>query len=203
MTEPTPKSVIFIPESGELPDTFTDAVNALPRELGLRPRIAPWSGTVDQGVTAVESLLDREELRRVILIGAGRGAEVALRIAAAQPRRVARLVLDSPVPAVDAARLRGVSTALKFTPGLLFRRRNKREVLEQVADLGREQDTGLAGIITPTLILTGAGDPGPRVAQLLAELPDARHNSIEGAGLPTHRTDAPAFGAAIGDFLRS
>ena len=201
MTEPQPRSIIFIPELGELPDAFTDAVNALPRDLALRPRIAPWSGTVDQGTADVEGLLDREELRRIILVGAGRGAAVALRIAATQPHRVTGLVLDSPVTAVDGARLKGVSAALKITPGFLFRRRNKRELLEQVADLGQEQTFDSSRILAPTLIITGGADPTAGVAQLRAELPDARQVSIAGAGRLTYRTHAPAFGAAIGDFL--
>ncbi len=81
-----------------MPDEYTEIINELPADLGLRPRIAPWAGSVEQGATAVEALLDKHELRRVVLLGCGVGATVALRIAAAQPGRVSHLVLAFPAP---------------------------------------------------------------------------------------------------------
>ena len=101
--------IIFIPESQQTPDEFTEVVNEIP--AGIKPRIVPWSGSVSAGVQAVESILDREEIRRVILVGAGTGAGVALEIAKNQPRRVERLVLDSPLVTFDEKQLKGMSTA--------------------------------------------------------------------------------------------
>src|SRR5699024_10065433 len=95
MTQP----IVFIPDAGELPDVFTEVVNAVPADL--KPRIAPWSGTVGRGQEDVEKLLDKHGLRRIILVGGGRGAAVALRVAQAQPGRITHLVLDTPVISLD------------------------------------------------------------------------------------------------------
>ena len=189
MTQP----IVFIPDAGELPDVFTEVVNALP--AGLKPRIAPWSGTVGQGQEDVEKLLDKHELRRIILVGGGRGAAVALRIARDQPGRITHLVLDTPVISLDE-QTRRVGRALKRVPGFLFRGRNKEELLNQVDELDSSSASDFADVATPTLIISATTHP-----ELVDALPRVVTVSIDGAGRRTYRTHPGEFGAHLGEFL--
>lgn len=189
MTQP----IVFIPDAGELPDVFTEVVNALPADL--KPRIAPWSGTVGRGQEDVEKLLDKHELRRIILVGGGRGAAVALRVAQAQPGRITHLVLDTPVISLDA-QTRKVGRALKRVPGFLFRGRNKEELLNQVDELDGTSAGDFADVATPTLIISGTTHP-----ELVDALPRVVTVSVDGAGPRTYRTHPGEFGAHLGRFL--
>lgn len=189
MTQP----IVFIPDAGELPDVFTEVVNALP--AGLKPRIAPWSGTVGRGQEDVEKLLDKHELRRIILVGGGRGAAVALRVAQAQPGRITHLVLDTPVISLDE-QTRKVGRALKRVPGFLFRGRNKEELLNQVDELDGTSAGDFADVATPTLIISGTTHP-----ELVDALPRVVTVSVDGAGPRTYRTHPGEFGAHLGRFL--
>lgn len=189
MTQP----IVFIPDAGELPDVFTEVVNALPADL--KPRIAPWSGTVGRGQEDVEKLLDKHELRRIILVGGGRGAAVALRVAQAQPGRITHLVLDTPVISLDE-QTRKVGRALKRVPGFLFRGRNKEELLNQVDELDGTSAGDFADVATPTLIISGTTHP-----ELVDALPRVVTMSVDGAGPRTYRTHPGEFGAHLGRFL--
>ena len=189
MTQP----IVFIPDAGELPDVFTEVVNALPADL--KPRIAPWSGTVGRGQEDVEKLLDKHELRRIILVGGGRGAAVALRVAQAQPGRITHLVLDTPVISLDE-QTRKVGRALKRVPGFLFRGRNKEELLNQVDELNSSSAGDYADVATPTLIISGTTHP-----ELVDALPRVVTVSVDGAGPRTYRTHPGEFGAHLGRFL--
>lgn len=189
MTQP----IVFIPDAGELPDVFTEVVNALPADL--KPRIAPWSGTVGRGQEDVEKLLDKHELRRIILVGGGRGAAVALRVAQAQPGRITHLVLDTPVISLDE-QTRKVGRALKRVPGFLFRGRNKEELLNQVDELDGTSAGDFADVGTPTLIISGTTHP-----ELVDALPRVVTVSVDGAGPRTYRTHPGEFGAHLGRFL--
>ncbi|WP_231295114.1 alpha/beta fold hydrolase [Corynebacterium efficiens] len=189
MTQP----IVFIPDAGELPDVFTEVVNALPADL--KPRIAPWSGTVGRGQEDVEKLLDKHELRRIILVGGGRGAAVALRVAQAQPGRITHLVLDTPVISLDE-QTRKVGRALKRVPGFLFRGRNKEELLNQVDELDGTSAGDFADVATPTLIISGTTHP-----ELVDALPRVVTVSVDGAGRRTYRTHPGEFGAHLGRFL--
>ncbi len=191
------KPIIFIPDAGELPDTFTGVVNALP--AGLTPRIAPWEGGIEVGQGIVEKLLDKHELRRIILVGGGRGAAVALRIAQAQPNRITHLVLDTPVISMEQ-RAQKVGRALKLTPGFLLRGK-KKELLTHVEELSRSTAADFADVATPTLVLSGAQYPVPDAGKLIQALPHAVGVSIEGAGLRTYGTHPAEFGAQLGAFL--
>ena len=189
MTQP----IVFIPDAGELPDVFTEVVNALPADL--KPRIAPWSGTVGRGQEDVEKLLDKHELRRIILVGGGRGAAVALRVAQAQPGRITHLVLDTPVISLDE-QTRKVGRALKRVPGFLFRGRNKEELLNQVDELDGTSAGDFADVATPTLIISVTTHP-----ELVDALPRVVTVSVDGAGPRTYRTHPGEFGAHLGRFL--
>lgn len=61
--------------------------------------------SLQRDVEDLSFLLDRGRLERVVLVGASQGARVALRVALAQPARVAGLVLDAPPDEVSAPEL--------------------------------------------------------------------------------------------------
>lgn len=196
----TTRPIIFIPDAGELPDAFTEVVNALPPGRGLKPRIAPWGGGVEEGRESVEKLLDKHELRRIILIGGGRGAAVALRVAQAQPNRITHLVLDTPIISMEEQG-RKVGRALKMVPGFMFRGRNKKELLTHVDELSSSTAADFADVVTPTLVLSGSQYPVADAAKLVHVLPHAVAATIEGAGLRTYGTHPAEFGAQLGKFL--
>lgn len=191
--------IIFIPESQQTPDEFTEVVNEIP--TGIKPRIVPWSGSVSAGVQAVESILDREEIRRVILVGAGTGAGVALEIAKNQPRRVERLVLDSPLVTFDEKQLKGMSTALKMMPGFFFRKKNKKDLLQQVEEARTAVPMGFSEITMPTLIIRGSAAKAGIDSDLEKQIPSARATTINGANWLTYTTHGRQTGAAIAEFL--
>lgn len=198
----TTKTIIFIPDAGEMPDAFTEVVNSLPVGRGLKPRIAPWSGGEEEGQGNVEALLDKHELRRVILVGSGRGAAVALRVAQQQPQRITHLVLDTPAISLDARGLK-VGRVLKKIPGFLFRDRNKKELLTHVAELSSSTAADFADVATPTLVLRGSQYPVPDAASLVDTLPNVVGVTVEGAGLRTYRTHPAEFGTRLGQFLEN
>lgn len=193
------KPIVFIPDSGELTDAFAEVVNMLP--AGVKPRIAPWEGPVESGQSDVEKLLDKHELRRIILVGGGRGAAVALRIAQAQPGRITHLVLDSPVISLDEQGRR-VGRALKMMPGFLLRGR-KKEVISHVDDLSSSTAADYADVGIPTLVISGSRYPLPGAQELVGTLPQAIGVTIDGAGLRTYTTHPADFSAEVGRFLQT
>jgi len=77
--------VVFVPTAGRMPDTWTSVIRALPAEL--TPRLP------NLVTDSLEAYLDKQELRKVVLVGHGTGALAALEVARAQPQRVSHLVL--------------------------------------------------------------------------------------------------------------
>ena len=192
--------IVFIPENQQMPDAFTDVVNELP--AGIKPRIVPWSGSVANGVQAVETILDREEIRQVILVGAGSGSAVAVHLARTQPRRVERLILDSPLLSVDPAQAKKLSSALKFMPNFLLRNKNKKELLAQLDEAQQQQPQTFSDIAAPTLIIAGSQQKASNFDELASQFPPAELRTIPGAGWLTFTTHGSATGAAMADFLK-
>lgn len=77
--------VVFVPTAGRMPDTWTEVIRALPEGW------KPWLPNL--AVTSLEQYLDKQELRKVVLVGHGTGALAALELARAQPQRVSHLAL--------------------------------------------------------------------------------------------------------------
>lgn len=96
--------VVLVHSAGHMPDVWTDVVRALP---------TGWKAWLPNlSVTTLEQYLDKQELRRVVLVGHGTGAVAATQLAQAQPQRVThvlQLVPDTP----------------RFTPGFLRRRQEQ------------------------------------------------------------------------------
>ena len=191
--------IVFIPDAGELTDAFAEVVNMLP--AGVKPRIAPWEETAEAGQAHVENLLDKHELRRIILVGGGRGAAVALRIAQAQPGRITHLVLDSPAISLDEQGRR-VGRALKKIPGFLLRGR-KKELVSHVDELSNSTAADYADVGIPTLVISGSRYPLPGAKDLVGTLPRAVGVTIEGAGLRTYTTHPADFSAEVARFLHT
>ena len=128
-------NVVLVHSTGQLPDVWTGVVRALP--AGWKPRPPNLS------VQTLEQYLDKQELRRVVLVGHGTGALAAARLAREQPQRITHAVLSLPE-----------------TPRLVprFLRRRQEEAL----------DTPV-----PTLrTATGPGQPEQLVAEISSLLAD-------------------------------
>ena len=76
--------VVLVHSAGHLPDVWTGLVRALP--AGWKPWLPNLS------VTTLEQYLDKQELRRVVLVGHGTGAVAAARLAQEQPQRVTHVL---------------------------------------------------------------------------------------------------------------
>ncbi|MDO5511681.1 alpha/beta fold hydrolase [Corynebacterium sp.] len=136
--------LVLVPTAGRMPDTWTEVIRALP--AGWKP----WLPNL--AVTSLEQYLDKQELRRVVLVGHGTGALAALEVARAQPHRVSHLVLAQ----------RPDARALRILPGFLLRRRgvDKQALLDPV------------DVAMPTLLIdvTYERDPSAFVAEITSFL---------------------------------
>lgn len=138
--------LVLVPTAGRMPDTWTDVIRAFP--AGWKPWLPnPVAGSL-------ESYLDKQELRKVVLVGHGTGALAALALARSQPQRVSHLVLSE---RPDTAATRRV---VRMLPGFLLRR--KQEVLDSLA---QAQNLDVA---MPTLLIDVAYDRDP--AGFVAEI---------------------------------
>lgn len=197
--------VVFLHPAGRQPDSWTGVVRSLPGA------VKPWlpnlgRGSFEEQRTAVEAFLDKNELRRVILVGHGLGAVIAGAVAAAQPQRVTGLVLSQPQLFFDPAQIRRQIRILRFFPGFLLRRLglDKSSVLaslQQVQGIDLREQAGT--IIAPTLILAGTAEPSTlRAAEQAAELiPDAVVKKIPGIGGAWYEAEPERFVAEIGPHL--
>ncbi len=193
--------VVFLHPAGRQPDSWTGVVRSLPAE------VKPWlpnlgRGGVEEQRAAVESFLDRNELRRVVLVGHAMGAVTAVAVAAAQPQRVTGLVLSQPQLFFDPARIRGQIRAMKFLPRFLLRRLGVDKAsaiasLEQVARVDLREKA--AAITAPTLILaTTTEQVSLKAAEQSAELiPDAVVKKVPGMAGIWYESDPERFVAEI------
>lgn len=113
--------IVFVATAGRMPDTWTEVVRALPADF--------TPGLPNLAVTGLEQYLDRQELRRVVLVGHGTGALAALALARTQPQRVSHLVLAEIPDTAPTAR------AVRLLPRFLLRRRgvDKQAMLDSLA----------------------------------------------------------------------
>lgn len=189
------RDVVFLHSAGRLPDSLTGIVNQLPADV--RPRLANLAGQgPDAQLHTVESMLDRHELRDVDVVGFGTGAAVAVRLAARQPHRVARLVLVSPLLHADEKRVEATRRALTVLPGFLLGRRgvDKRELLGQ---LEVDPAAELAGVRAPTLVLADAATRD-QAERTVARLADAELREMADATGQWWETDPSRLVAELG-----
>ncbi|QGU05591.1 alpha/beta fold hydrolase [Corynebacterium comes] len=160
--------VVLLHPAGLMPDTWTGVVRALPADW------KPWlpnlgTGSPAQQRIVAEQYLDRQELRKVVLVGHGTGALVAAGIAKDQPHRVSHVVLSG-LPRPEESHVK----AAKLLPKFLLRRRgvDKGALVESLTEA---RNLDVAGIAAPTLLLDDADhltDPGRFVAEIEAFLSD-------------------------------
>lgn len=193
--------VVFLHAAGRQPDSWTGVVRSL------SGAVKPWLPNLGRGGlgeqrAAVEAFLDKNELRRVVLVGHGMGAVVAVAVAAAQPQRITGLVLSQPQLFFDPAQIRRRIRFLRFFPGFLLRRvgLDKSSVLSSLRQAQGIDLREKAGAITaPTLILAGTAEPAVlRAAEQAAEvIPDAVVKKIPGIAGAWYETEPERFVAEI------
>jgi pimeloyl-ACP methyl ester carboxylesterase len=167
------------------------------------------------------ALLDALDLHDVSLVGHSLGGHLVLRLAARQPRRVRKLVLEAtPVPPRDAAeaadmaatrpgpawrhslRLLGVGRLVRL---LLLRQFDLRAALTVPRELRKpmpEWWNCLATLSSPCLLLAGHDDGAvtQRLPLLSSHLPNATTRHF-GSGHRLHGEHTEAFLAAVMPFL--
>jgi 3-oxoadipate enol-lactonase len=109
------------------------------------------------------------------------------------PVLVKELVGDDP----DAAGMELARDCMGSVPEASYR-------AMMLALLGFDQRKALAGIVVPTLVLSGSRDnnaPAPMMAKMATYIPSSTYVEIEGAGHLVNLERPEAFDAALGQFL--
>lgn len=137
-------NVVFIGAPGELPDVWTDVINHLPDSV----RGWPVSNT-GKPVENLEEVLDKQELRKVIIVAAAGGAVPAALFAARQPNRVSKLVLVNPILGLDSKTISTTRKMLRWTPNFLLKRRGttKKEVIDGMVRAHEEVKSVTAPVV--------------------------------------------------------
>ena len=140
----------------------------------LAPRLEPHPvRPADLGDPALQVLaaLTAARAERALLCGVGFGALVALQVAAAQPKRVAGLVLSTQAPALGGA-VRSVHAGVAgLLPASTLQRWSRRSALVALEEVRARDHRFLTPLVrTPALVLHGADDPdNARSSARLAE----------------------------------
>ena len=199
--------IVFLHAAGTQPDSWTEVIRHLPAH------VTPWlpnlgPGTFNDHRALVESYLDRNELRSVILVGHGMGALVAAAVAADQPRRVTRLVLSQPQLHFDTGEIKARIRAFKVLPKFLLKRAgfDKQaaiEGLEQAREIDLRDD--VAAITAPTLVLAAVQEQAAlSAAEETAERIDgATLHRVEDVSGNWYATDGARFVAEIAGVLEA
>lgn len=156
-----------------------------------------WPGTYSFEVMRddVTGVLDALDLRNIILIGHSMGGTVAYLLAQAQPRRIARLVVEDAPPPFPRARAvpERPSGALPFDWAVVP------AIVEQVNDPTLRYWKHLADITAPTLLIGGGPTshiPQEKLVEVARLMPDCQLVTIP-AGHNVHESRPAAFTGAV------
>jgi pimeloyl-ACP methyl ester carboxylesterase len=145
------------------------------------------------------ALLDGLGEERVDLVGHSLGGLVALRVAAAHPHRVRRLVLED----VGMPHPRRPSAPERPEGDLDFDWRVVEQVRPEVDDPDPSWPLVVAGVRAPTLVVAGGPSSfvvAEHVAWLVATLPDGRSVTLD-TGHEVHHVDPVGFVREVRAFL--
>jgi pimeloyl-ACP methyl ester carboxylesterase len=213
MAEPArPVPVIFLHSAGLTPQMWQSQVEAIGAEAQV---IAPWlaglrpgrPGELSLSLAAAEvtSTLDRYGIERARLVGHQLGAMVALQVAASEPDRVGGLVLSGAFAAPGKLVLKLQKSLIRVMPNrALADSGATKDDLVRALDLMATADFGsrLDTITVPVLVIAGAADPGlPAARQLASQLPNARLETIPGAGANPNLEAPDAYNRLLTEFL--
>ena len=206
-TEPVAPPVMLLHGTGATARTW-DAVAA---ELSATRRViavdlrghgeSDWPGAYSIALMAqdITALLDRLVLGQVDLVGHSLGGLVALRVAAASPAEVRRLVLED----VGMPHARRPAPPARPPGALQFDWRVVEQVRPEVDDPDPAWPAVVRSVAAPTLVVAG----GPRsfvaaeyVAELVAALPDGRSVALD-TGHEVHEADPEGFTRELLAFL--
>ena len=162
-----------------------------------------WPGEYSIALMAqdLRALLERLDEPQVDLVGHSLGGLVALRVAAAQPHRVRRLVLED----VGMPHSRRPDLPTRPDGVLAFDWRVVEQVRPEIDDPDPAWPQVARSVAAPTLVVAG----GPRsfvaaehVAELVAALPHGRSVALD-TGHEVHETDPEGFTREVHSFLES
>ncbi|MGD7001506.1 alpha/beta fold hydrolase [Corynebacterium halotolerans] len=201
------ENLVLVPGAGQLPEVWTGVINQLPH--GVVPKLPTLRGGLDEQVEQLQDYLQKHELTSFYLGGHAVGAMVAVRFAAAFPKRVRGLVLSDPQLRLDETQLKQTRSALKFLPKFLLRRRglDKAELLHQLDDAAALDLSGdLAAVAEIPVQLLAARDTEAAAREVAAALPQAELEVVDAATGPGpaaawFEARPEVFGAAVGRLL--
>lgn len=191
---PRPRPLVLLHGLGQSPIAWQDFVSAFGAG---RPMNAPWMKglkpgdpvgfDLDAAAVGVANELELQGVRRADFVGVSVGASVALRLAVERPELVGRLVLGGALVRPSKGTLRLQKLALRMVPQrrLIDAGVSRPRMLAVLDALkGFDGSESLRQVGAPTLVVAGSGDKAGVIAaqQLVADIPDARLEVIDGAG---------------------
>lgn len=212
--------VVFLHSAGLTPQMWQSQVEAVgavepgPDSDGIQA-VAPWLAglrpgkqselSLSRGAAEVASTLDRFGIERARLVGHQLGAMVALEFAAAEPERVAGLVLSGAMVAPGKMALKFQKSLIRMLPNQSLEQSGAtKDDLIRALDLMATADFGGRAdrITAPVLVIAGSDDPGLPAAQALAALlPNAQLKELDGVGSNPNLEDPEAYNRALVEFL--
>lgn len=196
---------------GQSPLVWQEAVGSLGVEYSIRcpwiPGLKPVGNDtfdVERAAHGLASQLELEGVQQASLVGVSVGAMVALRVAAAYPDLVTRLLLCAGQIQPPGGRLQLM--AMRATPRARFLELgvDKDRVISVLSGLSQiDLSDDLAKIHCPTLVTVGGRDRAnvPAARDLAAGIPGAELRMLDGLGAQPNAEDPAGFSALIRDFM--